>query len=93
MSSMPSQLNEAANVPIFENMELFQVDSDVEEEDMEQIQHDVNVKIPAARIHNEKICQDQEDQKRKGEETGRRRKRRTRKRPRRRLPRMPRRGK
>ena len=64
MSSMPCQLNEAtANAPHFGNLELFQADLDMEEVNLEQIQHDVTVKIAAVRIHNEKICQDWEDQK------------------------------
>ena len=67
MSSTPSQSNDAstANAPFFRNLELFQAELDVEEEeeDLKRIQCETNEKFVAARICNEKICQEWEDQK------------------------------
>ena len=71
MSSIPSQSNKAtANTPFFRNLELSQADLDAEEEaeDLERIQHEANKKIAAAKICNENICQEWEDQKWKEEE-------------------------
>ena len=53
MSTTPSQSNEAvtANAPSLRNVDLFQVDSDAEEEeDLEKIQGEANAKVVAAKI-------------------------------------------
>ena len=63
-----SQSNEATNAPIFGNPELFQADSDVEEEGLEKMQCNANAKIAAVRICNEKKHQDWEDWKQKEED-------------------------
>ena len=57
------------NAPSFGNPELFQVDSDEEEEeDLEKIEWEADEQIVAVKIHNEKRWLEWEDQKRKVEE-------------------------
>jgi len=67
MSTMPSHLNEVTNTPFFENPELFQEDSDVEE-DPEKIQQEADEHIVSVKIHNERRQLEWEDQKQTEEE-------------------------
>ena len=58
VSTIPTQLNKAtaANTTFFRNLYLFWEDSDVEEEeDWEKSQSEMNAKLVAAKICNEKI--------------------------------------
>src|SRR5882724_3534944 len=70
MSTTPSQSNEViTNAPSFRKLELFQADSDMEEEeDPEKIQQDAEECIMAVKIHNEKRRLEWEDWKWKEEE-------------------------